>query len=364
VQTLVASGHVQTPFRVTVSSQVAGVVSSIPVAVGDRVKAGDTLLTLNDDTARATVMQAQGVVAQSAARIQQMQKFLLPTAQQTLTQTNVALENVQEIYDRTAKLATGGIVSRASLEDARKNLDVARAQTSAAELTVFSYSKGGSDDVLLETQLAQSNAALKEAQSRLATYVIKATRDGVVISRTIEVGNMAQPGIELMELSPTGDTLIVVQVDEKNLGLMTLGQPALVSADAYSTETFPAQVAFINPAVDLQRAAVEVKLSVPNPPAYLREDMTVSVDIEVASRPKALVVNSADLHELKNGIAWVYKIEAGTARHQPVTVGLVSAGKAEVLSGLAEGDAVVPITATAVKDGGRVRSRVAATIKS
>jgi hypothetical protein len=70
------------------------------------------------------------------------------------------------------------------------------------------------------------------------------------------------------------------------------------------------------------------------------------------------------LHEFKDGVAWVYKVEAGTARHQKVTIGLVSAGKAEVLSGLSEGDAVVPITAIAVKDGGRVRSSAAAAIKS
>ena len=158
-----------------------------------------------------------------------------------------------------------------------------------------------------------------------------------------------------MQLSPSGDARIVVQVDEKNLGLMKLGQSALVSADAYPKETFSATVDFINPSVDLQRASVEVKLAVTDPPKYLREDMTVSVDVEVARKPKALIISAADLRELKDGAAWVFKIDGGVAKKQVVKVGLMNSGKAEILSGLLDGDQIIPVTATAVADGKRVR---------
>jgi HlyD family secretion protein len=363
VQTLVASGHVETPFRVTVSSQVSGVVADVPVMAGDKVKAGDTLIVLDDSTARATVLQANGVVAQAEARIRQLRELTLPTAEQNLAKTKVDLVNAQEIYDRTAKLASSGVVTRVARHEAKKNLDVARAQSQSAELSVLSSTEGGSDYVLVATQLAQAQAALVEAQSRLGTYIVKAARDGVVISRTVEAGNVVQPGIELMQLSPSGDALVVVQVDEKNLGLMTVGQPALVSADAYPKETFPATVDFINPSVDLQRASVEVKLAVADPPKYLREDMTVSVDVEVARKPKALIVDAANLHELKDGAAWVFKVDAGTAKKQAVKVGLVNSGKAEVLGGLVEGDQIIPVTATTVADGKRVRVSVAPVIK-
>ena len=355
VQTLVASGHVETPFRITVSSQVSGIVAKVSVAAGDKVKVGDLLILLDDSTSRAAVVQAEGVVAQADARIRQLKELTLPTAVQTLAKTKIDQANAQEIYDRTAKLASSGVVTRVARDEAKKNLDVARAQSQSAELAVLSSSEGGSDYVLLATQHAQSQAALVEAQSRLGTYVVKAARDGTVISRTVEVGNVVQPGVELMQLSPSGDARIVVQVDEKNLGLMKLGQSALVSADAYPKETFPATVDFINPSVDLQRASVEVKLAVTDPPKYLREDMTVSVDVEVARKPKALIISAADLHELKDGAAWVFKIDGGVAKKQVVKVGLLNSGKAEILNGLAEGDQIIPITATTAADGKRVR---------
>jgi HlyD family secretion protein len=355
VQTLVASGHVETPFRVTVSSQVSGVVAKVPVASGDKVKVGDTLILLDDSTSRAAVLQSQGTVAQADARIRQLKELTLPTAVQTLAKAKVDEVNAQEIYDRTAKLASSGVVTRVARDEAKKNLDIARAQLRSAELAVLGSSEGGSDYVLLTTQLSQSQAALAEAQSRLGTYVVKAARDGTVISRTVEVGNVVQPGVELMQLSPSGDARIVVQVDEKNLGLMKLGQSALVSADAYPKETFPATVDFINPSVDLQRASVEVKLAVTDPPKYLREDMTVSVDVEVARKPKALIIAAADLHELKDGTAWVFKIDGGIAKKQFVKVGLVNSGRAEVLEGLIEGDQVIAIKATTVADGKPVR---------
>ena len=88
-----------------------------------------------------------------------------------------------------------------------------------------------------------------------------------------------------MKLSPSGDTLLVVQVDEKNLGSLALHQRAVVSADAFPKQVFPAEVVFINPGVELDRASVEVKLRPLDPPNYLTQDMTVSVDIEVARHP-------------------------------------------------------------------------------
>ena len=173
-----------------------------------------------------------------------------------------------------------------------------------AQLQVFTNSPGGSDYVMVETQLNQARANVATAQARLSYTLIKAPRDGILISRDVEAGNVVQPSNVLMKLSPTSDTQLVVQIDEKNLGLVSIGQKALASADAYPKDSFPAEVAYINPGIDLQRASVEMKLRVPDPPPYLRQDMTVSVDIEAATRPQALVVPAADIRSLPSGKPW------------------------------------------------------------
>ena len=184
-------------------------------------------------------------------------------------------------------LPSDGYGTKATLDDATKSLDIARAQVRSAELQVFTNRPGGSDYVMAETQLNQARASLATAQSRLSYTVITAPRDGVLISRNVERGYVVQPSNVLMVLSPSSETQLVVQIDEKNLGLIAIGQKALASADAFPKDTFAAEVIYINPGIDLQRASVEVKLRVPEPPAYLRQDMTVSVDIETRETPGA-----------------------------------------------------------------------------
>lgn len=358
VQSIVATGHVEAPFRVNIGSQITGVVANVPVSEGQAVKTGETLILLDDSEARAAVIQAEGTVAQAEARLRQMRELSLPSAEETLRQAKATRLNAQQAYDRTVKLAADEYSTRAALDEATKSLDIARAQVRNAELQVSTSRPGGSDYVMVETQLNQARASLATARSRLSYTVITAPRDGTLISRDVERGNIVQPSNVLMKLSPTGDTQLVVQIDEKNLGLIAIGQKAIASADAFPKETFAAEVVYINPGIDLQRASVEVKLRMPEPPAYLRQDMTVSVDIEVAERPSALVVPAASLRGMTGGKPWVMKVDNGHATRQPVKVGLVSVGNAEILDGLKEGDFVVPATAT-IKDGARIRSRIA-----
>ena len=108
----------------------------------------------------------------------------------------------------------------------------------------------------------------------------------------------------------------------------------------------------------MQRASVEVKLLVPEPPTYIRQDMTVSVDIEVARHPGVIILPAANLRDAAGGKPWVMKISAGKAVRQQIKLGLVSAGRAEVLEGLKEGDLVLSASA-GTKTGAKVRAGVA-----
>ena len=160
----------------------------------------------------------------------------------------------------------------------------------------------------------------------------------------VERGAIAQPGKALMVLAPDGDTQLVLQIDERNLGLIALGQPAVASADAFPERRFDARVNYINPGVDLSRASVEVKLTVPDPPAYLRQDMTVSVDIEVARRANTLVLPTRSLHDGLSNAPWIMGVAEGRARKTPVRAGLRGVTDVEILEGAKEGDQVIPAT--------------------
>jgi len=345
VETVVASGHVETPFRVEIGSQITGTVEDVLVQEGQQVTKGQALIALDDRELKAAVVQAQGAVDQAEARVRQIVELTLPSARESLTQAQANLLNAQQTFDRTSKLFNAGFATRAALDDAQKTLDVARTQVRTAEFQVYTADINGSDYVMAQTQLNQARANLQTATSRLSYATIAAPRDGVLISRSVERGTVVQPGRVLLVLAPAGETQLVLQLDERNLGKVALGQHALASADAFPNQRFDAVVSYINPGIDITRASVEVKLVVPEPPDYLRQDMTVSVDIESARRDNALVLPVRDVHDMLSGSPWLMVVRDGRAAKQPVTLGVHGNSNVEILGGAAEGDLAVPATA-------------------
>lgn len=354
VQSVVASGHVETPYRVEIGAQITGMVADVLVEEGQSVTRGQPLVAIEREELNAVFIQAKGAVAQAEARMRQLTELTLPVARENLAQAQALLKNAQATYDRTSELATHGNATRAALDDAQRALDQARAQVNAAQFQVYTASPGGSDYVMAQTQLDQANATLEAARSRLAYATITAPRDGVLISRSVERGAIVQPGRALLVLAPAGATQLVVDVDERNLGLIAIGQPAFASADAFPNQRFAATVTYINPGVDITRATVQVKLTVGAPPAYLRQDMTVSVDIETARRDQVLALPRRAVHDLQAGAPWVLVARDGRAHRQAVKLGLIGNSRVEILDGLQAGEEAIPDGAGVVV-GQRVR---------
>jgi HlyD family secretion protein len=229
---------------------------------------------------------------------------------------------------------------------------VAESQWRSARLQRDSQAEGGTEHRLARAALDQARANLRLAQARLDLATLEAPVAGVLISRNVERGAVVQPGKVLMVLSPAGETQLVVQIDEKNLQLVRLGQRALASSDAYPDRRFAAEVAYINPAVDPLRGSVEVKLAVREPPAYLLQDMTVSVDIEVERRTQVLALPADGIREG----GWVLVARDGRAVRQPVKLGTRGEGRVEVADGLREGELVVPVAQAAIREGAAIRA--------
>jgi HlyD family secretion protein len=166
-----------------------------------------------------------------------------------------------------------------------------------------------------------------------------------------------QPGRALMSLALAGPTQLSAQVDERFLDQLQPGQPAAVVADAFAGQRFAARVLSIAPAVDAQRGAIEVKFALEQqPPAFLREDMTLSVEVDTARRERALVLPlSALRRQAPDASATVWVAQAGRAQERSVRLGLRTLDAVEVLGGLVEGDAV--LLSNKLKAGDRVRVR-------
>jgi HlyD family secretion protein len=186
-----------------------------------------------------------------------------------------------------------------------------------------------------------------------------APADAVVLVRQVEPGQIVQPGRALLTLALAGPVQLLAQVDELSLEQLRVGQAASVLADAFPRQRFGARVLAIAPKIDAQRGAVEVRLALlPPAPDFLREDMTLSVEVETARRERALVLPLGALRSddgAGGATAWVEA--GGRVQARTLRLGVRTLDAAEVLEGLAAGDRV--LIGAAPVPGRRVRADVA-----
>lgn len=357
VRTLQFSARVATLSRVDVGSTVTGRVAQVRVTEGAQVRQGDVLVQLESDELRAALAQAVAAERQAKARLEGLRSTGRTAAQAARAQADASLQAASASLARVQQLVAEGFYSPAQLDEARRAVDVARAQQLGAQAQLQATADAGTEVAQAQAQLALAQAATVAAQARLAQATLVAPADARVLVREVEPGQIVQPGKALFSLALAGPTQLVAQVDERFLEQLQLGQPAWVVADAFAAQRFAARVLSIAPAVDAQRGAIEVKFSIEQAPAFLREDMTLSVEVETARRERTLVLPQAALRGPAGGDqASVLVLQDGRAQVRNVRLGLRTLDAVEVLGGLKESDTVLRGHAS-LQDGQRVRAR-------
>lgn len=358
VRTLQFSARVATLSRVDVGSTVTGRVANVRVAEGAQVRQGDVLVQLESDELKAALSQSVAAERQAQSRLLGLRSSGRSAAQAARAQSDATLQAASASLARVQQLVAQGFYSAAQLDEARRAVDVARAQQLSAQAQVQANADAGTDVAQAQAQLALARAATVAAQARLAQATLVAPADARVLVREVEPGQIVQPGKALLSLALAGPTQLVAQVDERFLDQLQPGQKASVVADAFPDQRFASRVLSIAPSVDAQRGAIEVKFALEQQaPAYLREDMTLSVEVETARRERALVLPQAALRgPMEGDRATVLVLQEGRAQARPVRLGLRTLDAVEVLDGLAEGDTV--LRGGAVQAGDRVRARM------
>ncbi|MBK6804721.1 MAG: efflux RND transporter periplasmic adaptor subunit [Betaproteobacteria bacterium] len=353
-QSVVVSGRVLAPAKVEIGATITGRIASVAVDDGDRVAAGQVVVVLESDELAAALAQAQSSVRAAESRIRQWRSVAAPNAREQLAQAEANARLAETEHARQSALFAQGFIGQARLDESRRSLSVAQSQLAAARSTAEANRDDGAERQILEDQLATARAARDAAAAKLAQTRIVAPAAGIVLVRTAEPGDIAQPGRTVMTLALDGATRLVAPIDEKNLAVLKPGQAARVSADAFPATRFDAVLDTLSPGIDVQRGTVEAKFRVPAPPPFLRSDMTVSIDIAVADKEGALVVPAAALREASSPEPSVLVLRDGVAARAGVRIGARTSSQVEILAGLAAGDLV--ITESTVAPGDRVRA--------
>ncbi|MDI1302698.1 MAG: efflux RND transporter periplasmic adaptor subunit [bacterium] len=343
LQQVVASGEVRSQALARIGSEITGVIRTRHVREGDTVQPGDVLLELNSDEPQARVREAQ-------AALQQLTASARPQAQATLREAQNNLEQARRERVRREQLLERQLLSTELVEQARRSESTARAALDRAQLLAGAQAAGGTEEQQLRQRLAAATATL--AKTRISASVT-----GIVQTRNAEPGDLVQPGRTLLEIAPANSREIVLQVDEKNMAPLRVGQPAQIIADAFPDQVLTARVSFIAPAVDSSRGTVDVHLDITTPAAFLSQGMTVSATIETGRRDKTLVVANDALRSIKADRAEVLRMQGGKVERASVRLGLRGMIHSEVTEGLKAGDRVLIGEAAA---GQRVRVRLQA----
>lgn len=312
----VTSDNAQVDGHITViSPRISGFVNSVLVDDNQHVKAGDTLVVLDDRDFKVRLVQAEadlrtaqssvssnGRAGQAEAQLQATQAQAA-SAQASIAAADAAYRKASADLERYRGLAAKQIISaqqldaaEAAAESARANLEAARKQASAAGSQVSASSAGvrGADARLASAEAAVSNARLQESYSAITAPV-----NGIVARRSAEPGALVQVGQNLLSIVPDHDVWVTANLKETQLATIKVGDPVEFTVDAYPGQTFTGKVESLSPATGarfallppdnatgnftkvVQRVPVRIAVEQPDTnPTPLRPGMSVNVTID------------------------------------------------------------------------------------
>jgi RND family efflux transporter MFP subunit len=333
-ETYDATGTVRARAAATISSKLMAYVQQVSVSLGDRVRAGQALITLDARDLDTAVRRAE------AARGELQSAFA--EADQGIAGARAHLDMAQATFRRIDELAAKKSVSTQELDEATARLQGARAAHDAAK----------AKRAQLDGRLAQVEQEVQAASIAREYARIVAPFDGIVTAKSVEPGVLATPGAPLLTIEREAGYRLEVAVEESRLPAIRVGQRASVKLDVASE--IAARVAEIVPSVDPASRTYTVKLDLP-PTPNLRSGLFGRALFPVAPR-KALTIPSGALIE-RGQLQEVFVAEDGHARLRLITAGGRTGATVEVLSGLHGGDKVIVNPPAGLADGGPVELR-------
>jgi len=323
--TVSATGNPNAVVTVQVGSQVSGNVLALFADFNTKVTKGQLIARIDPapfqtkvnqahaslDAARATLANSQAVVQQAMAGIQAARSSLA-AAQANLVKANAVVDDAKVKVDRRVVMVGQGADAKEDLETAQTTYASAiadrtalQAQEHAAEDSVKTAEAqlvvAKSQVAANQAQVKQFAAALQATQIDLDHTNITAPVDGVVVSRSVDVGQTVAASLAAPTLFLIAQDLTKMQVDtnvsEADVGRVRVDQPATFTVDAYPGRTFTGTVTSIREApINVQNVITyDAVIGVSNPDLALFPGMTANVKILVADRPNALRLPNAAL---------------------------------------------------------------------
>ncbi|MGI8990773.1 MAG: efflux RND transporter periplasmic adaptor subunit [Bryobacteraceae bacterium] len=368
-----ATGYIVAHHKIEVAAKVVGKVAWIGVEKGDRVKAGQVIVRLEDDEYRAQLQQAKGQLQNLQAKLLELEHGSRPE-EIAVTDANVAqakadLENAQVNLRRNKQLASEGVVAKQTLDDAQARYDGQLARVNSLTKTYDLARIGPRQEQIdaLKGQVEQARGAVAFAQTTLENTVIRAPVTGTILERAVEkgefvttsfVGDRGAKGY-VVSLADLNDLQVELDIAQNDFAKLHPHQRGVVTTDAFPDRKYDGEIYEMSPEANRQKATVQVKVKILNPDDYLRPEMNSSVAFLADEKPAAAgiakPVIAIPASAVRNDAVFV--VLGGKAVKRGVKVGGTTSQGVQVQQGLIGGEDLIVNPPADLKDGDRVQAK-------
>lgn len=304
---ILLTGNIKPKNEVDVAAKIGGRVERVVADLGDRVRQGAPLAVIEHREIMLQVKQAEAGLA--AAK--------------------VGYQNAKDDYDRSAKLKEAGAVSDAQLDGLGARMEAAKAQ------------------------LAQADAAVGLVREALRNATVSAPIPGVVTRRSIELGQMASPGMPIYQVQDAAVMKFSAGVDAGDLAALKKGMPVGIHVEAFPGEAFEGQVARISPALDPYTRRATVEIEIKNKDGRLLANMFARGVVEIGKEAGALALPpTAVLQDASS--RFIYVVTGDKVEKRPVLIKFANDQVAVIQEGAKAGDNVVVAGQELLSDGAKI----------
>ncbi|TSA00941.1 MAG: efflux RND transporter periplasmic adaptor subunit [Nitrospiraceae bacterium] len=325
--------------QVNIFSRVDGYIAKMHVDKGDFAKEGQLLVEVDHTDYVHAVNRAKANLAAARANV---------------VSQEATIKNAKLNLARMQSLIKDQYVSQQDADNAQAAYDVAVAQIDS-----------------LRAQVHQMEVALQQAETNLAYSYIRAPFPGYISLRNLDQGAFVSGSTGststfsrgILVLQDITTVRVLIDVVEKDVPLVKIGQPADLRADAYPGRVFTGKVTRVVQALDRNTRTMTVEVDIPNPDRALKGGMFARVELVAGTHVNALQIPIDAVTRLESD-QYVFVVQEGKARKVPVALGIQDRQMVEVTKGLTGIEPVIVSGKDLVTDGAKVDPRpMAAALK-
>jgi HlyD family secretion protein len=340
---LTLSGRLEASQQVEITSKAAGRVKQIHVKIGEQVKAGQPILSLDGEEVLIQLQRAQAALQSARARYTEA---LEGTPEESLVQTQNTLADLQIKYEaakkeleRTEALYQQGAISAAELEKARTNFASASTSLENQKQKWKLDQKGPTQSAIdiAAAQVKQAEADYALARLNAGHLLVRAPFDGVIGSLSVTAGGNVSGNTVIAQLINVSVMKVKTQATESQIGLIKTGDSAEVKIPSMGYTT-TGKITAVSPLPDSSKS-YPIEMEIANPDLRLKAGMIAS--IEMKGQPRTALVVPREAVISKDQQTYVFIVEDGKAKQVIVKAGESDGERMEILEGLQGGEEVV-----------------------